>query len=536
MAAPFEGMASINVCPKDQDKVQMAAKRLRCNKDIHGNNQYMCVPNKNKTSLVEFCYDGIMGLEDKGNCLEALSRKEVSRHNCTSFSSGCPNDKFLKSNVFKYPECQSINTKHRCYVSDPSCPPQKPDEQTSSLNTYVAIPLSLGAFLIITVSAAIALYWFCRRKRSKAATPKGTQKPQKQDIKAPYGYQLVNRDGDVKNEDEMAQAGYQPHDRDADVKNEDEKAQAGYQPVDRDADVKNEDEKAQAGYQPDDRDADVKNEDEMAQAGKGNADVKNEDEMAQAGYQPDDRDADVKNEDEKAQAGYQPDKSDGGPVTDTPKNTDQLQLSTIQTINDTGIGWNYVMQAMMQKMKETGANIADINIDDLLNDALTLERNSWTQTTPLNPGPVADTPKNNDPFQLSTIQTITEMGIDWNNVMQAIIKKKNETDEDYKNTNELIDATMDWEEKAGRQATPSNPGPVADIPKKTAQFDLPTIETITDMRVDWNKVMRATMQKMNETGKTHANLDDLINDALALDQHSGTRTTPSNLGIRIQKA
>lgn len=59
-------MASINVCPKDQDKVQMAAKRLRCNKDIYGNNQYMCVPNKNKTSLVEFCYDGIMGLEDKG--------------------------------------------------------------------------------------------------------------------------------------------------------------------------------------------------------------------------------------------------------------------------------------------------------------------------------------------------------------------------------------------------------------------------------------------------------------------------------------
>lgn len=402
MAAPFEGMASINVCPKDQDKVQMAAKRLRCNKDIHGNNQYMCVPNKNKTSLVEFCYDGIMGLEDKGSCLEALSRKAVSRHNCTSFSSGCPNDKFLKSNVFKYPECQSINTKHRCYVSDPSCPPQKPDEQTSSLNTYVAIPVSLGAFLIITVIAAIALYWFCRRKGSKTAIPQGVQ-------------------------DELE----------------------SLVPT--------------------------------------------------------------------------------GPVADSPKNTDRLPLSTIQTINDTGVDWNYVMQAVMQKMKETGANIPDINIDDLLDDALTLERSSWTQTTPLNPGPVADTPKNNDPFQLSTIKTITEMGIDWNNVMQAIIKKKNETDEDYKNTNDLIDAAMDWEEKTGRQATPSNPGPVADIPNKTAQFELSTIKTITEMHVDWNKVMQAMMQKMNETGKTHANLDDLINDALALDQHSGTRTTPSNL-------
>lgn len=36
-----------------------------------------------------------------GSCLEALSRKAVIRHNCTSFSSGCPTDKFLKSDVFK---------------------------------------------------------------------------------------------------------------------------------------------------------------------------------------------------------------------------------------------------------------------------------------------------------------------------------------------------------------------------------------------------------------------------------------------------
>lgn len=67
------------------------------------------------------------------------------------------------------PECQTINTKHQCYVSDPSCPPQKPDEQTGSLNTSVAISVSLGVFLIIAV-AAIALCMFCRRKRSKTGT------------------------------------------------------------------------------------------------------------------------------------------------------------------------------------------------------------------------------------------------------------------------------------------------------------------------------------------------------------------------------
>lgn len=59
-------MASLNVCPKDRNEVQLAAKRLQCNKDIFGNNQYMCIPNENKTSLVEFCNNGTMGLEDKG--------------------------------------------------------------------------------------------------------------------------------------------------------------------------------------------------------------------------------------------------------------------------------------------------------------------------------------------------------------------------------------------------------------------------------------------------------------------------------------
>lgn len=36
----------------------------------------MCVPNKNKTSLVEFCFQGVMGMVEKGklNC-EKKSKK-----------------------------------------------------------------------------------------------------------------------------------------------------------------------------------------------------------------------------------------------------------------------------------------------------------------------------------------------------------------------------------------------------------------------------------------------------------------------------
>lgn len=59
-------MALANVCPKNEHDVSQASKRLGCSNDTFGNNQYMCLPNKNKTSLVEFCFQGTMGMVEKG--------------------------------------------------------------------------------------------------------------------------------------------------------------------------------------------------------------------------------------------------------------------------------------------------------------------------------------------------------------------------------------------------------------------------------------------------------------------------------------
>lgn len=59
-------MALVNVCPKNKHDVMQASKRLGCGNDIYGNNQYLCLPNKNKTSLVEFCFQGEMGIVEKG--------------------------------------------------------------------------------------------------------------------------------------------------------------------------------------------------------------------------------------------------------------------------------------------------------------------------------------------------------------------------------------------------------------------------------------------------------------------------------------
>lgn len=58
----------VSDCPTEPTDVVEASKRLKCDTDQYGNNQYMCVPYKDKRSLAEFCYNGIMGFQMKGRC------------------------------------------------------------------------------------------------------------------------------------------------------------------------------------------------------------------------------------------------------------------------------------------------------------------------------------------------------------------------------------------------------------------------------------------------------------------------------------
>lgn len=63
-------MVLVNLCPKNEHDVIQASNRLGCGNDRYGNNQYLCLPNKDKSSLVEFCFQGVMGIVEKGtfNC------------------------------------------------------------------------------------------------------------------------------------------------------------------------------------------------------------------------------------------------------------------------------------------------------------------------------------------------------------------------------------------------------------------------------------------------------------------------------------
>lgn len=52
-------MGVVDVCPPKQIDIG-------CKNDTYGNNRYMCLPKEDKSSLVEFCYEGNMGIEEPG--------------------------------------------------------------------------------------------------------------------------------------------------------------------------------------------------------------------------------------------------------------------------------------------------------------------------------------------------------------------------------------------------------------------------------------------------------------------------------------
>lgn len=68
----LEGMSFVTTCPSNLTEKILASNRLGCENDVYGNNQYICAPNKAKTSLVEICNDGIMGILEEGKLYNSV--------------------------------------------------------------------------------------------------------------------------------------------------------------------------------------------------------------------------------------------------------------------------------------------------------------------------------------------------------------------------------------------------------------------------------------------------------------------------------
>lgn len=146
-------MAFVNSCPTTLSEVIKASQRLGCGRDIYGNNQYICVPNTEKTSLVEFCYNGIMGIVQRGYC-QATDGITLVVNSCKSFLSGCPHDHYWTSEFYKYSQCNAIDTKSHCYLMDPACQSSVHDEVTNHRD-----PISLKVYSIVVIITVLAFFF-----------------------------------------------------------------------------------------------------------------------------------------------------------------------------------------------------------------------------------------------------------------------------------------------------------------------------------------------------------------------------------------
>ena len=71
-------MVQVETCPKTPEEIKKASEALACGNDVFQHNQYMCLPNIEKTSLVEFCFGGIMGIQVEG----IIKANRISHSTC----------------------------------------------------------------------------------------------------------------------------------------------------------------------------------------------------------------------------------------------------------------------------------------------------------------------------------------------------------------------------------------------------------------------------------------------------------------------
>lgn len=153
-------MNFVTTCPSNLTEKILASNRRGCENDIYGNNQYICAPNEAKTSLVEICNDGIMGIVEEGNCLRVAGTK-YETVSCLNFSSGCPTHHYWSHEFYMHIACQKINTQLHCYEMDPACQLQMPDEVTETHNNMIigwTIAALLAAVVLVGV-ISVCLYF-----------------------------------------------------------------------------------------------------------------------------------------------------------------------------------------------------------------------------------------------------------------------------------------------------------------------------------------------------------------------------------------
>lgn len=92
----------VDVCPNNKTEWQKASKRLNCT-DIASNtkNRYHCLPVKDLTTLMEFCYNKTRPRVTSGGCMTYVPKSnDMYQLNCSTFDYGCPDILYFSDEIY----------------------------------------------------------------------------------------------------------------------------------------------------------------------------------------------------------------------------------------------------------------------------------------------------------------------------------------------------------------------------------------------------------------------------------------------------
>ncbi|XP_062610267.1 uncharacterized protein LOC134272048 [Saccostrea cucullata] len=168
-------------CPMNAKEWSDASVRMHCN----NTSGYHCVPDKNFSSLIEFCYPRGRRIPfQKGNCLELAYTGILNHVKCGHFSYGCPEMDYFSNEIYQYPAC--LRLAENCFTADLSCLKKqyfiqiqmekkepncthKTEQLTREENTYEPLVGTVIVLSVLLFASILALIIQGLRYRQKVA-------------------------------------------------------------------------------------------------------------------------------------------------------------------------------------------------------------------------------------------------------------------------------------------------------------------------------------------------------------------------------
>lgn len=163
----------VNECPMNKTEFETAARRRNCT----GKTRYLCAPDINLTSLIEFCTDQEKrSLYGKDNCLKLEDSGFLNHYKCVDkFTRGCPTTPYYDEEIYTYPACLSINSDRRCFVAEKDCLERysattdayTKENGTNEINSEDFNPLVLIVVMLVIVMLTIVVIIIVYKYRKK---------------------------------------------------------------------------------------------------------------------------------------------------------------------------------------------------------------------------------------------------------------------------------------------------------------------------------------------------------------------------------